>query len=199
MLKTDLWTVLSATQQYLTRNYASALTDESKHNQLRSYIEKYILDNGYTVPDLRDDELINRLYSEMVEYSILTPYLGCPELDEININSWDDIVLTYSDVFFPKIKPGVMNTPASYNILSESCCPMHASEFAHLQTAGSTFPHRNIPDELLSYFTPSISKISPASTRRRAYSSLRAVNHPGPCFNASTAAIWSGLNIPESI
>ena len=42
MLKTDLWTVLSATQQYLTRNYASALTDESKHNQLRSYIEKYI-------------------------------------------------------------------------------------------------------------------------------------------------------------
>lgn len=97
MLKTDLWTVLSATQQYLTRNYASALTDESKHNQLRSYIEKYILDNGYTVPDLRDDELINRLYSEMVEYSILTPYLGCPELDEININSWDDIVLTYSD------------------------------------------------------------------------------------------------------
>lgn len=33
----------------------------------------------------------------MVEYSILTPFLGASDLDEININAWDDITLTYSD------------------------------------------------------------------------------------------------------
>lgn len=40
---------------------------------------------------------MDRIYSEMVEYSVLTPYLGSPLLDEINVNSWDDITLTYSD------------------------------------------------------------------------------------------------------
>ena len=89
-----------------------------------------------------------------------------------------------------------MKTPASYSILSDSCCPGDVP--ASLDTT-VTLPQRNIPDELLSYFTPSRSKISPARTRRRAYSALSPVNHSGPCFKASTAASWSGLNIPESI
>ena len=71
--------------------------DEDKHDQLKAYIEKFVLDNGYLVDGFTDEELVNRLYSEMVEYSILTPYLGAPDIDEINVNAWDDVVLTYSD------------------------------------------------------------------------------------------------------
>ena len=61
------------------------------------YIEKFVLDNGYLIDGFTDEELVNRLYSEMVEYSILTPYLGASDIDEINVNAWDDVVLTYSD------------------------------------------------------------------------------------------------------
>ena len=104
MKHSDLWSVLAKTQQYISKYYASALTDESKHDQLKSYIEKYILDEGFLVDGLTDEKLVNRLYSEMVEYSVLTPYLGSPDIDEINVNSWDDIVITWSDGHLEKLE-----------------------------------------------------------------------------------------------
>ena len=66
--------------------------------------EKFILDHGYLVAGYSDEQLIDRLYSEMVEYSVLTPYLGSAMLDEININSWDDITLSWSDGHMEKLK-----------------------------------------------------------------------------------------------
>lgn len=104
MKHSDLWSVLAKTQQYISKYYASALTDESKHDQLKSYIEKYILDEGFLVDGFTDEKLIKRLYSEMVEYSVLTPYLGSPDIDEINVNSWDDIVITWSDGHLEKLE-----------------------------------------------------------------------------------------------
>ena len=104
MVRCDLWTVLSETQKYISKYYAVALTDETKHDELKSYIEKFILDGGYIVDNYDEDKLVNRIYSEMVEYSILTPYLVSKDLDEININSWDDVVLTYSDGRMEKVE-----------------------------------------------------------------------------------------------
>lgn len=104
MKHSNLWDVLTDTQHYISKYYATALTDENKHDQLKAYIEKYILDEGFLVEGFTDEQLIDRLYSEMVEYSILTPFLGNPDLDEINVNSWDDIVLTWSDGRMEKLE-----------------------------------------------------------------------------------------------
>lgn len=104
MKHSNLWDVLADTQHYISKYYATALTDENKHDQLKAYIEKYILDEGFLVEGFTDEQLIDRLYSEMVEYSILTPFLGNPDLDEINVNSWDDIVLTWSDGRMEKLE-----------------------------------------------------------------------------------------------
>lgn len=93
----DFWTLLKLTQEYISQNYAAALTDKSKISQLKAYIDKYLRDNDYKVESLTTKELIDKLYREMAEYSILTPYLGSPDLEEININSWDDIALTMLD------------------------------------------------------------------------------------------------------
>ena len=103
MVRIKLYDVLKLTQQHISKYYATALTDESKHEDLKSYIEKFILDNGYIVEGFSDEQLIDRLFSEMVEYSILTPYLGSPNLDEINVNSWDDVTLTFSDGHMEKL------------------------------------------------------------------------------------------------
>ena len=103
MRTSNLWDILSQTQKHISKYYATALTDESKREELKNYIEKFILDEGYLVDGFTDEQLIDRLYSEMVEYSVLTPYLGSPDLDEININSWDDITLTYSDGHMEKL------------------------------------------------------------------------------------------------
>ena len=103
MQNTDFWIVLQSAQKYISQNYASVLTDPNKLSQLKSYLEKYLWDQGFVVEQLSDGELVDRLYAEMVEYSILSPYLGSEELEEININAWNDIALTYLDGHIEKM------------------------------------------------------------------------------------------------
>lgn len=93
MQKIDFWQLLSLTQEHISKQYAAVLTEKEKLSQLPAYIEKYLLDTGYTVEGMNARELIDRLYSEMAEYSILTPYIGAPDLEEIDVNSWNDIAL----------------------------------------------------------------------------------------------------------
>ena len=38
MTRTDLWKALEETQLYISKYYATALTDEDKHDQLKAYI-----------------------------------------------------------------------------------------------------------------------------------------------------------------
>ena len=57
MTRTDLWKALEETQLYISKYYATALMDEDKHDQLKAYIEKFVLDNGYLVDGFTDEEL----------------------------------------------------------------------------------------------------------------------------------------------
>ncbi|MEG0834863.1 MAG: CpaF/VirB11 family protein [Christensenellaceae bacterium] len=103
-LAVDFWTLLRLTQEYISQTYAAALTDKDKLSQLKSYIEKYVRDEGYTVEGYSKKELIDKLYCEMAEYSVLTQYLGSELLEEINVNSWNDVALTYTDGTIVKAK-----------------------------------------------------------------------------------------------
>ena len=96
--------LLQMTQEYISQNYAAALSDKKKLGQLRLYIDKYLNDTGYTVEGYSSDELSRRLYCEMAEYSLLTPYLGRDEIEEININGWNDIAITYTNGKIEKTK-----------------------------------------------------------------------------------------------
>lgn len=100
----DFWNLLNLVQQYIAGQYAAVLTDRQKLPQLKAYIEKYLRDMDYIVESLTFDELSRKLYSEMAEYSILTPFLGSPDLEEINVNGWDDIALTYLDGSIVKLQ-----------------------------------------------------------------------------------------------
>ena len=93
----DFMTMLRMTQEYISKTYAAALSDTRKRDQLKKYIEKYMHDTGYFVDGYSFSELAEKLYCEMAEYSILTKYLGQPKIEEININGWDDIAITYTD------------------------------------------------------------------------------------------------------
>ena len=93
----DFVTVLERIQQYISERYAAALADKDKAAQLRTYIEKYIFDYGVTVEGMPFQMLSDKLYCEMAEYSILTQYLGRDEIEEIDINGWNDIAITYTD------------------------------------------------------------------------------------------------------
>lgn len=94
--KIDIESLLSLVQQYVSTRYSASLTQKEKHTQLKSYIEKYIRDNDYEVQGQTLGETVDRLYSEMAEYSVLTPFIGQDNIEEININAWNDIAITYT-------------------------------------------------------------------------------------------------------
>ena len=100
----DFWSLLRLTQEYISRHYAAALIDQEKNPQLKAYIDKYLRDNDYAVDGYTSAQIIDSIYREMCEYSILTPFLGSPDLEEINVNGWDDIALTMLDGSIIKLK-----------------------------------------------------------------------------------------------
>lgn len=104
MAKTvDFWTLLRMTQEYISQRYAAALIDPTKTGQLRAYIDQFLRERSYAVDGQDNDSLVELLFREMAEYSILTPYLGSPDLEEINVNAWDDIAITKLDGTITKL------------------------------------------------------------------------------------------------
>lgn len=113
----DFVSLLHKSQEYISENYAAALSDRSKIVQLRSYIEKYLHDSGFEVEGMTFRDLADKLYSEMAEYSVLTKYLGRDEIEEININGWDDIAVTYTDGHIEKAKEHFYNPQHAVDVV----------------------------------------------------------------------------------
>ena len=104
MPRIDLASLAGMVQQYISRKYAAALIDRTKVAELKAYIAQYLYDTGFTVDGYTEKTLAERLYSEMAEYSVLTHYLDDPDVEEININGWDDIAITHLDGRIEKTK-----------------------------------------------------------------------------------------------
>jgi len=95
----DFSTVLSEVQEYITSNYSSLLTGTSvdAKAQMKRYIGKYIQDKRIAVQGMSGEMLTDALYTEMAEYGFLTKYIFGTGIEEIDINSWRDIEVQYSD------------------------------------------------------------------------------------------------------
>lgn len=95
----DFSDILLEVQEYISGKYALLISHDSgrQKDQIKSYITKYLMDYSLAVEDMTIDELVDNLYSEMAEYSFLTKYLFRSDIEEININSWQDIKITYSN------------------------------------------------------------------------------------------------------
>lgn len=91
--------VLQEVQEYISSKYATIITGNpaEQKQQITAYISKYLTDYSLGVEEFTQDELVERLYSEMAEFSFLTPYLFSTNIEEININFWKDVKITYSD------------------------------------------------------------------------------------------------------
>ena len=75
-IKIDYWSLKNKISSYVaTSNNNAALADNKANIYLKAIIQKYLHDNKYEVEGLTEDELIERLYNDMAELSILTKYL----------------------------------------------------------------------------------------------------------------------------
>ena len=65
MARIELYELTRLVQEYISKNYSSALLDKNRAAEIRSYIGKYLYDTGYTVDGYDTKPLVDRLYSEM--------------------------------------------------------------------------------------------------------------------------------------
>lgn len=115
----ELEVLLNMTQQYISTHYASSLIDRTKDNELKSYIAKYLYDTGYVIEGYDRETLIRRLFLEMSAYSILSPYLSDPDIEEININGWDDVALTHLDGKIEKLKESFFSPQHAIDVVKK--------------------------------------------------------------------------------
>lgn len=93
--------LLSDIQHYMSEKYRDLMSKTSGNNktQVESYIRQYLKENECGVKGYSFDELVNKLYDDMTGFSFLTKYINLKtaDVEEININSWDDVKITFSD------------------------------------------------------------------------------------------------------
>lgn len=91
--------VLADVQKYISENYSALITGDSAdaQEQMKRYISKYIQDRRIAVDGISGEKLVDALYTEMAEYGFLTKYIFGSGIEEIDINSWRDIEVQYSD------------------------------------------------------------------------------------------------------
>ncbi|MCL2697538.1 MAG: CpaF/VirB11 family protein [Oscillospiraceae bacterium] len=98
--------VLRDVQEYISSKHSTLILDggnDDVKEQVKRYITKYVQDYRIAVAGMTSTELIDTLYTEMAEFGFLTKYIFGTGIEEINLNSWNDIVVHYSDGRVEKI------------------------------------------------------------------------------------------------
>ncbi len=91
--------LLVTVQNYMSSTYENILSSElgeTDKKLVKDYIRQYLVTRSLLIDGMTEDELTDKLYSDMAEYSFLTKLLNNAEkmrLEEIDINSWEDIDL----------------------------------------------------------------------------------------------------------
>lgn len=91
--------VLKEVQEYISKNYAGTLKDDPDQSRalIHSYIRKYLEEQRIGVDDTEPEELAELLYGEMTGFSFLSKYLYRDDVEEVNINQWDDTKVIYAN------------------------------------------------------------------------------------------------------
>lgn len=91
--------VLKKAQEHLANKYTLALLDKNSNTRVKveSYLDMFLRTEDIGVGGFTKTDLIRKLYNDMTQYGFLTDYLENKDVEEININRWNDIKITYSD------------------------------------------------------------------------------------------------------
>lgn len=96
----DFQTVLKEIQEYISSKYSTLILEngnEEVKEHIKRYISQYVMDYRIAVKGMDSTQLIDAVYTEMAEFSFLTKYIFGAGIEEININSWKDIEVQYSN------------------------------------------------------------------------------------------------------
>lgn len=106
--------ILADVQKYCTANHADTLSGETDQENakrlLKDFILQYLLKCSYGVEGMSTEELCENLYEDMAGCSFLKKWIYREGVEEVNVNSYDDIEVIMSGGRSMKI-PDKFNTP----------------------------------------------------------------------------------------
>lgn len=119
-----LWQIRQDAQEYFKTRYTQAMYNPDFDSETNEhYIEKYLADIHIDNQFIEDVDLAQFIEYELKNYSIITPYLKNPEVEEININAWDDIKIHFANGSIVQLQDTFLN-------------PGHAQDVIHRMLAG---------------------------------------------------------------
>ncbi|MFT8889397.1 MAG: CpaF/VirB11 family protein [Ethanoligenens sp.] len=98
--------VLKDVQGYISTHYAALLSGGAGLDakaQLKRYIDQYIRENRIAVDGMEQTKLVDALHAEMAEFGFLTKYIFGTGVEEIDVNSWEDVDVHFSDGSIEKL------------------------------------------------------------------------------------------------
>lgn len=117
-------------QKYCTEQHTSTLTAETDKDKARillmEIIENYLVKRKYVLEGFTTPELVERLYEDMAGISFLKQWIYNPEVEEVNINRWDDIEVILSGGRSIKIPEKFQNPSQALDVMRRmlSTCGM---------------------------------------------------------------------------
>lgn len=109
--------ILEDVQRYCTEHHANTLSSETNTVDagylLQEFIEKYIVKRKYAIEGLSTKQLKEKLYEDMAGYSFLKKWIYMSDVEEVNINAFNDIEV-------------IMNSGRSIKIPDKFASPQHA-------------------------------------------------------------------------
>ena len=92
--------ILEDVQKYCTEKHADKLSTEGNQEEarklLREFIFQYVSSRSYAIENMTTEELCDSLYEDMAGISFLKKWIYKPGIEEVNINSYDDIEVIMS-------------------------------------------------------------------------------------------------------
>ncbi len=116
----DFSSVLQDVQEYISGKYSTLITEgvgADTKGQIKRYISKYVQDRRIAVKGLSGEQLVDALYTEMAEFGFLTKYIFGSGIEEINVNSWRDIEVLYSNGQMVKLEERFDSPDHAINVI----------------------------------------------------------------------------------
>jgi pilus assembly protein CpaF len=109
--------ILEDVQRYFTENHAVKLAGDDNQGRadeiLQELITQYLVKRRYAIEGLSTEDLCGKLYEDMAGYSFLKKWIYKPDVEEVNINAWNDIEV-------------IMSSGRSIKIPDKFSSPQHA-------------------------------------------------------------------------
>lgn len=120
-IKMEFPQLLNRIQEFMPNAYSELMSSDLSQKKFEkvSRIKKYLNDTRYCVEGLSEDELVDKLYNEMVLFSFLTPYLNftIKNIEGMEIDSWDSIKVKHVGGEWEQSKEHFMSPKHAFDIM----------------------------------------------------------------------------------